>query len=50
MQEQSKSEEQKLLADITSLVSKHVTRQRELVRCILSPHKYKSGQPFEACF
>uniref|UniRef100_A0A0E0QMC2 Kinesin-like protein n=1 Tax=Oryza rufipogon TaxID=4529 RepID=A0A0E0QMC2_ORYRU len=30
-EEQSKSEEQKLLADITSLVSKHVTRQRELV-------------------
>uniref|UniRef100_A0A0E0EP06 Kinesin-like protein n=1 Tax=Oryza meridionalis TaxID=40149 RepID=A0A0E0EP06_9ORYZ len=29
-EEQSKSEEQKLLADITSLVSKHVTRQREL--------------------
>ncbi|KAF0898400.1 hypothetical protein E2562_007241 [Oryza meyeriana var. granulata] len=30
-EEQSKSEEQKLLADITSLVSKHITRQRELV-------------------
>ncbi|KAK3124120.1 hypothetical protein QOZ80_8AG0640690 [Eleusine coracana subsp. coracana] len=29
--EQSKSEEQKLLADISSLVSKHITRQRELV-------------------
>jgi kinesin family protein 11 len=31
LQEQSKSEEQKLLADINSLVSKHITRQRELV-------------------
>ncbi|PVH37399.1 hypothetical protein PAHAL_6G302400 [Panicum hallii] len=30
-EEQSKSEEQKLLADISSLVSKHITRQRELV-------------------
>ncbi|KAG8048309.1 hypothetical protein GUJ93_ZPchr0008g14046 [Zizania palustris] len=30
-EEQSKSEEQKLLADITSLVSNHITRQRELV-------------------
>ncbi|CAO2207584.1 unnamed protein product [Urochloa humidicola] len=30
-EEQSKSEEQKLLAEISSLVSKHVTRQRELV-------------------
>ncbi|XP_062195793.1 kinesin-like protein KIN-5C [Phragmites australis] len=30
-EEQSKLEEQKLLADISSLVSKHVTRQRELV-------------------
>uniref|UniRef100_A0A0D9XAV0 Kinesin-like protein n=1 Tax=Leersia perrieri TaxID=77586 RepID=A0A0D9XAV0_9ORYZ len=30
-EEQSKSEEQKLLADITNLVSKHITRQRELV-------------------
>ncbi|CAL5014111.1 unnamed protein product [Urochloa decumbens] len=30
-EEQSKSEEQKLLADISSLVSKHITRQRDLV-------------------
>ncbi|KAM0877192.1 hypothetical protein ACQ4PT_035653 [Festuca glaucescens] len=30
-EEQSKSEEQRLLADITSLVSKHIVRQRELV-------------------
>ncbi|KAK8451674.1 hypothetical protein SEVIR_6G249100v4 [Setaria viridis] len=30
-EEQSKSEEQKLLADISSLVSKHITRQKELV-------------------
>ncbi|TVU04542.1 hypothetical protein EJB05_47656 [Eragrostis curvula] len=29
--EQAQSEEQKLLADISSLVSKHITRQRELV-------------------
>ncbi|PWZ57912.1 Kinesin-like protein KIN-5C [Zea mays] len=35
-EEQSKSEEQKLLADISSLVSKHITRQRELVGVRLS--------------
>ncbi|CAD6245627.1 unnamed protein product [Miscanthus lutarioriparius] len=35
-EEQSKSEEHKLLADINSLVSKHITRQRELVGVRLS--------------
>ncbi|KAJ1269639.1 hypothetical protein BS78_07G227200 [Paspalum vaginatum] len=35
-EEQSKSEEHKLLADISSLVSKHITRQRELVGVRLS--------------
>nr|CAB3483808.1 unnamed protein product [Digitaria exilis] len=35
-EEQSKSEEQRLLADISSLVSKHITRQRELVGVRLS--------------
>ncbi|AQK51620.1 kinesin-related protein8 [Zea mays] len=35
-EEQSKSVEQKLLAEISSLVSKHITRQRELVGVRLS--------------
>lgn len=36
MQEQSKSDAEKLIADMTSLVSNHIRRQKELVcRCLL---------------